>query len=191
MTIADERRSLAADLGLILCAPTDEIEHAIQRQYERYPAAKRNLVSGLASTAWLTAMLRAMPDSGREAWLGSRDVDGRTRRERTLDGEIANVAGRLSDHLAGPYDVAWDGNWPNAAPRLRGKIPTGAQPRDVIIGGDGGGTRTRLRVIQDPDGVLTAEEIADTWRDPPFEEIWLGTYRRLAELYPEEVPAVG
>jgi hypothetical protein len=43
-------------------------------------------------------------------------------------------------------------------------------------------------VIEDADGVLTAEAIADTWRDPPLEEVWLETYRRLAERYPEEVP---
>jgi hypothetical protein len=80
-------------------------------------------------------MLRAMLDADRTAWLDGRDSDQRTRREIALGGDIAGVAAKLSDHLAGPYDVAWDGNWPSAAPRLRGMIPAGARPSDVLIGG--------------------------------------------------------
>ena len=190
VTIKDERRAIAAELGQVLGVATDEADHAIQAEDARHLPHKRNLVSVLASTAELAAMLRAMPDADRKVWLGGRDVDGRTRRELALGGEIAAAGGELSDHLAGPYDVAWDGNWPSAAPRLRGTIPIGTRPDDVIVGGDGGGVRTQLRVIRDTDGVLTAEVIPDTWRDPPFEEVWLDTYRRLEELYPEEVPPV-
>lgn len=189
--IGDDRKTLAAELGAALGTSSDDADRAIQAQYEQHSAHKRNLVSALASTAWLAAMLLSMTDADREAWLGGRETDGRTRRELALAGEIASVAGSLSDHLAGPYEVGWDGNWPSAAPRLRGKIPAGTRPGDVIIGGDGGGTRTQLRVMEDPDGVLTAEMVPDTWRDPPSEEIWLETYRRLAQLYPEEVPPVG
>lgn len=191
MTISDERRALATELGAVLGVTSDDVDRAIQSQFERHLPNKRNLVSVLASAAWLAGMLRAMASTDREAWLGGTDVERRTRREVALDGDIAGIAAKLGDHLAGPCDVAWDGNWPSAAPRLRGKIPAGARPGDAIIGGDGGGVRTQLQVTEDTDGVLTAEAIADTWRDPPFEDVWLGTYERLAELYPEEVPPIG
>ncbi len=56
------------------------------------------------------------------------------------------------------------------------------------MGGDGGGTRIEIRVIEDDDGVLTGEEVPDSWRDPPFEDVWLAAYRRLERLYPGEIP---
>ena len=36
--------------------------------------------------------------------------------------------------------------------------------------------------------MLTGEEVPDSWRDPPFEDVWLATYRRLERLYPGEIP---
>jgi hypothetical protein len=109
-----------------------------------------------------------------------------------LRGEIAIPAGQLSEVLAGPYDVSWDGNWPNPRPRLRGRMPPTARPGDILIGGDGGGVRIDLRVVADPDGVLTAEIVShDTWRDPPLEDVWIETYRQLEARYPGEAPQPG
>jgi hypothetical protein len=64
--------------------------------------------------------------------------------------------------------------------------------------------RWRARCVDydaDPEGwSLRAQEAArrhvegkgprlsETWRDPPFEDVWLETYRRLETLYPDEVP---
>ena len=82
----------------------------------------------------------------------------------------------------------WDGNWPSAGPHRRGKLPAAARPGDILVGGDGGGVRHQLRVYADEDGVLTAENHGDTWVDPPFEDVWLGEYRRLEAFYPDETP---
>jgi hypothetical protein len=65
--IGDDRKTLAVELGTVLGACTDDVDRAVQAQYERHPSHKRNLVSVLASTAWLSAMLRSMPDADREA----------------------------------------------------------------------------------------------------------------------------
>ena len=45
-----------------------------------------------------------------------------------------------------------------------------------------------IRVVEDGDGMLTGEEVPGSWRDPPFEDVWLATYRRLERLYPGEIP---
>jgi len=37
---------------------------------------------------------------------------------------------------------------------------------------------------------LTGDVLSETWKDPPFEDVWTETYRRLEELYPEEVPEI-
>jgi len=105
-----------------------------------------------------------------------------------LGGELDRVAGQICDEVAGPYDVQWDGNWPSSLPRLRGRIPASAKAGDVLVGGDGGGTRIQIRVVEDDDGVLTGEEVPGSWRDPPSEDVWLATYRRLESLYPGEIP---
>lgn len=89
---------------------------------------------------------------------------------------------------SGPYDVQWDGNWHSSLPRLRGRIPASAKAGDILVSGDGGGTRIEIRVVEDDDGVLTGEEVRDSWRDPPFEDVWLAAYRRLESLYPKEIP---
>lgn len=40
-----------------------------------------------------------------------------------------------------------------------------------------------IRVVED-----AGEEVPDSWRDPPFEDVWLATYWRLERLYPGEIP---
>jgi hypothetical protein len=59
----------------------------------------------------------------------------------------------------------------------------------VLIGGDGGGTRIDIEVVEEDDGTLTGLPLfPDTWRDPPLEEVFIETYRRLERSYPDEVP---
>ena len=169
-----------------------EIDRAVLMEYQRPPHERRNMVSVLASAAWLTALLESLPEDKRTSWLREADDTKTTRLDRILRGEIARPAGELSEALADPYDVSWDGNWPNPRPRLRGRMPATARPGDILIGGDGGGTRIDLRVVEDPDGVLTAEIVSqDTWRDPPLEDVWVETYRRLEAAYPQEIPRLG
>src|SRR2546425_5220959 len=167
MSIEDERGRRAAELAPLLRRSAAEVERAIQEQHTRRPKDKRNLVSTLASVAQLAAMLRLFPERERDEWLLGVTADAVTRRERALAGELVGITVELCDHLAGPYEVLWDGNWPSAAPRLRGRIPATARPGDVIIGGDGGGGRTALLVTADDDGVTTGEVFPGTWRDPP------------------------
>lgn len=187
MSIADERASISRALGPLLDASADEVEAAILLVYERSPPQKRNLVSVLATADHLRALLAAISGDERRALL-AKAASGIARRDRALEGELDRVAVAISDELAGPFAIAWDGNWPSARPRLRSRIPVGVRAGDVIIGGDGGGTRIDLAVIEDDDGVLTGVEMPNTWRDPPLEEVWVSTYQRLEHLYPNEVP---
>jgi hypothetical protein len=186
--IDHEERALAAALGRLIRRQSSEIENAIRLVRERPPVERRNRVSVLATVAHLNALLAAMTAKERSDHLARSGADGRERLDRLLAGELDRVAVEICDDVAGPYDVDWDGNWPSARPRLRGRIPASAAPGDVIVGGDGGGTRIDIRVTKDDDGVLTGAEVADTWRDPPLEEVWLATYRRLEALYPDEIP---
>jgi hypothetical protein len=156
--------------------------------HHRQPPGRRNLVSVLATVAELNVLLAAAPDPERRDYLTHTHSDGRTRLDRLLDGELDGVTAEIHDVAAGPYDVSWDGNWPSSRPRLRGRIPASARAGDVLAGGDGGGTRIAIRVVEDDDGVLTGEEVPGSWRDPPFEAVWLATYSRLERLYPEEIP---
>jgi len=182
VTVEDECVRAAEALGAALGVPAQDVRQAIAAEHAR-PGERGNLVSTLSSAAWLVALLQAEPTLAE-----ATRTDGRTVREAVLGAEIASAAALASEVLAGPYDVDWDGNWPSAAPRLRGRLPEGVQPGDVLVGSDGGGVRTQLRVFADVDGVLTADNVPDTWADPPYEDVWLSEYRRLAALYPDEVP---
>jgi hypothetical protein len=188
-----ERAVLAGELGALLGVAAEEVERAIMRQHEAYLPHKRSLVSTMASAAWLAAMLHAMSNADRHAWLSGADATGGTRLDKVLSGHVSEIAGSLTEFLAGPYDVPWDGNWPHelAARHLRGRMPANVRPGDVVVGGDGGGVRIDIRVIADESGVMTGDVLDDTWRDPPFEDIWLATYKRLEELFPAEVPPPG
>jgi len=187
--IDDERAALARELAGLTGTEPAAAERAIVLLHERYPVGRRNLVSVLATVAQLNAMLAAATGAERRDYLTWTQSDGRTRLDWLLSGELDRVTGQICDAAAGPYDVSWDGNWPSARPRLRSRIPASASAGDVLAGGDGGGTRIAIRVIEDDDGVLTGEEVPDSWRDPPFEDIWLATYSRLERLYPGEIPA--
>jgi hypothetical protein len=164
----------------------------VQQQPVRHPAHVRavdwNLISVLATVAQLNALLAATPDAVRRDYLTRTQGDGRTRFDRLLGGELDRVAAQICDEAAGPYDMSWDGNWPSSRPRLRGRIPASARAGDVLAGGDGAGTRIAIRVVEDDDGMLTGQEVPDSWRDPPFEDVWLAIYRRLERLYPGEIP---
>lgn len=190
--IEQDRRTLASELARVAGVSTDEIDRAILANHEGYPADRRNMVSTLASVAWLTALLRALSQSERDVWLLETGQDEETRFARLLRGRIPDVGGDLAEAQAGPFDVMWDGNWPHgvALLRLRGKIPDGARPGQVLVGSDGGGTRIEIRVVADKDGVLTGDVLSETWKDPPFEDVWLETYRRLETAYPEAVPEI-
>jgi hypothetical protein len=187
--IDHERTALTAKLASLTGTDPAAVKRAITRAHERHPVGRRNLVSVLATAAWLNAMLGALPDTERSTCLTRTQSDGRTRLDLLLAGELERVTSEISDEVAGPYEVSWDGNWPSAKPRLRGRIPTSAKVGDVLVGGDGAGTRIEIRVVEDDDGVLTGEEVRDSWRDPPYEDVWVATYRRLERLYPEEIPA--
>ncbi len=189
--IEHERAVLAGEFAGLTGAEPAAVERAIVLVHERRPAGRRNLVSVLATVAQLNALLAAMPDAERRDYLTRTQSDGRTRLDRLLGGEFDRVAGQICDEVAGPYDVSWDGNWPSSRPRLRGRIPASARAGDVLAGGDGGGTRIEIRVVEDDDGVLTGEEVPDSWRDPPSEDVWLAAYRRLERLYPGEIPPPG
>jgi len=186
--IDDERAALARELAGLTGTEPAAAERAIVLLHQRHPVGRRNLVSVLATVAQLNALLAAAPEAERRDFLTRTHSDGRTRLERLLGGELDGVAVQICDAVAGPYDVWWDGNWPSPRPRLRGRIPASARAGDVLTGGDGGGTRIAIRVVEDDDGVLTGEEVPGSWRDPPFEDVWLATYSRLERLYPGEIP---
>jgi hypothetical protein len=188
--IDHERAVLAGELAGLTGTEPAAVQRAIMLAHQRHSAGRRNLVSVLATVAQLNALLAAAPDAQRRDDLTSPQNDGRTRLDLLLGGELGRVTVQICDAVAGPYDVWWDGNWPAARLRLRlrGRIPASAAAGDVLAGGDGGGTRIAIRVVADDDGVLTGEEVPDSWRDPPFEDVWLATYRRLERLYPEEIP---
>jgi hypothetical protein len=192
MGIERERRQLARELADAAGLSAAEIDHAIMVEHEAGLPSKRNLVSTLASVAALTTLLRSIPDGDRLARLHATDSQRGSPLDRILKGEIASVYGDLAEAFAGRYDVSWDGNWPRevARRRLRGQIPPSARPGDVVVGSDGGGVRIDIQVIEDSDGVLTGDVLSNTWRDPPFEDIWLETYRQLEALYPNEVPRI-
>lgn len=187
MSIANERAEMSAALAPLLEASAEEVEAAITVANERSAPEKRNLVSLLAIAEHFRALLSSVDRDVRRSFLAT-GADGMTRRDTALAGDLVRVSVALCEDLAGPYDVAWDGNWPSARPRLRGQIPLGAKPGDVIVGGDGGGTRIDIVVVEDDDGTLSGEEVPGTWRDPPLEGVFSSTYRRLERLYPEEVP---
>ncbi len=191
MAIQDERRTLAARLARAIGASADDIDRAIVLRHESWPAEKRNIVSLLSTVAWIEALLEALDQSRRDSFLTEPDQEGKTPVARLLSGDFVSVSGDLAELQAGPSHVNWDGNWPHsvARKRLRGRMPAGARLDDVVIGGDGGGTRIKIRVVED-DGVLTGDVLDETWTDPPFEEVWSETYGRLETLYPEEVPAI-
>jgi hypothetical protein len=187
--IDHERAVLAGELAGLTGTEPAAVERAIVLCHERHPVGRRNLVSVLATVTQLNALLAAATGSERRDYLTRTQSDGRTRLDWLLSGELDRVTAQICDAAAGPYDVSWDGNWPNPRPRLRGRIPASARAGDVLAGGDGGGTRIAIRVIEDDDGVLTGKEVPDSWSDPPFEDSWLATYSRLERLYPGEIPA--
>ena len=192
MGIELDRRLLAGELAHVAGVSIDEIDHAILVHHAAGRADKRNMVSTLSSVAQVTALLQSLGPIERDEWLLETGREGETRIGRLLKGSIATICGDLAEAQAGPFDVTWDGNWPEsiARLRLRGRIPVGARPGDVLVGSDGGGTRIDIRVVEDEDGVLTGDVLSETWKDPPLEDLWLETYRRLEKAYPEEVPQI-
>ena len=191
--IEQHRRLLAGELARVAGVSIDEADRAILTCHAGGRADKRNMVSTLSSIAWVTALLQSLSQSERDAWLLEPGRDGETRLARLLKGSIPTVCGDLAEAQAVPFDVTWDGNWPQsvARVRLRGHIPVGARPGEVLVGSDGAGARIYIRVAEDEDGVLTGDVLSETWRDPPFENVWTETYRRLEKLYPSEVPEIG
>jgi predicted metal-dependent hydrolase len=123
MTIRDEGATLAAELARMVDVENRAVEHAIEAQDQKYAPNRRNRVSTLSTVAWLTALLGSMPATERGIWLRDSAATQPTRLERLLAGDLAWTAAELADHVAGPFDVSWDGNWPSAAPRLRGLMP--------------------------------------------------------------------
>src|SRR5438034_7886544 len=192
MGIEQDRRLLGGELARVAGVSIDEIDHAILVHHAAGRADKRNMVSTLSSVAQVTALLQSLGPIERDEWLLETGREGETRIGRLLKGSIATICGDLAEAQAGPFDVTWDGNWPEsiARLRLRGRIPVGARPGDVLVGSDGGGTRIDIRVVEDEDGVLTGDVLSETWKDPPLEDLWLETYRRLEKAYPEEVPQI-
>jgi hypothetical protein len=188
VAIQDERRVLAARLARAIAASADDVDRAIVLRHESWPTEKRNIVSTLSTVAWIEALLDALDQSRRESFLTEPDKEGKTPLARLLSGDFS-VSGDLAELQAGPFDVYWDGNWPDsvARKRLRGRMPAGARLDDVVIGSDGGGTRIKIRVVED-NGVLTGDVLDETWTDPPLEDVWSDTYSRLEALYPEEIP---
>ena len=171
-----EAAAVAARLAPLLGAEPSAIEDALRATFERY--RKPNAVSLLATAEQLAALLAQVEDAAQH-------------RERVLAGEFESVTGALCEQLAGPADVAWDGNWPPEVARLalRDRLPPGAKPGDTVIGGDGGGTRIDIRVVADDDGVLTGDVLfPETWRDPPLEDVWVAAYSRLEAAYPDAIP---
>ena len=192
MGIEQDRRLLGGELARVAGVSIDEVDHAILACHAAGRADKRNMVSTLSSVAWVTALLQSLRQSERDAWLQEQGQDGETRIARLLKGSIPMLCGDLAEAKAGRFDVTWDGNWPRsvARVRLRGHIPVGARPGEILVGSDGAGARIDVRVVKDEDSVLTGDVLSETWKDPPFEDVWTEMYRRLEELYPEEVPEI-
>jgi hypothetical protein len=192
MGIEQDRRVLAGELARVASVSIDEVDRAILAHHAAGRADKRNMVSTLSSIAHVTALLESLSQSERDVRLLEPGRDGETRIARLLKGSIPTVCGELAEAHAGPFDVTWDGNWPHsvALVRLRGRIPVGARPGDLLVGSDGEGTRIDIRVVEDEDGVMTGNVLSETWKDPPFEDVWLDTYRRLEKAHPEEVPQI-
>jgi hypothetical protein len=190
MPIEDQRRELSTRLAAAVGVEPDTVDRSILQEHEGHPPGRRNVVSVLASVAQLASLLESLTLAARRTWL-DESVDGNgPNRDRILSGHIRNSTVRAAEEIAGPFDVFWDGNWPpeKARARLKGRIPSSKRPGDVIVGSDFGGTRIDILVTEMPDGILTGEPLSDTWRDPPFENVWIDTYKRLAAHYPDEVP---
>jgi len=188
--IETQRRELGSRLAAVVGVEPDRVDRSILQEYEGHPPGRRNMISVLASTAQLAALLESLSLAERTTWL-DEPVDGNLpNRDRILSGQISSSTVRATEEIAGPFDVSWDGNWPleKARARLKGRIPSSKRPGDVIIGSDSGGTRIDILVTEEPDGVLTGKPLSDTWQNPPFENVWIDTYDRLAALYPDEVP---
>lgn len=193
VSIERDRQELANQLASVVRSSEAEINRAILTAYERPSPENRNIVSVLASVAWLKALLDALPEDRADMWVREVDRGGVIRLDRILRGEFVQPVAELAEARAGPYDVFYDGNWPDgeARRRLGGELPSSARPGDILIGGDLEGGRIDIRVVEDPDGVLTGEILSQTWRDPPLDDVWVETYQRLESEYPEEVPQPG
>jgi len=174
--LEEEAAAIAARLAPLLGVEPRAIQDALRATFECY--RKPNAVSLLATAEHLAALLAQAEDAERH-------------RERVLGGEFGSVTGELCEELAGPAAVDWDSNWPPEVARLalRDRLPPGAKPGDIVIGGDGGGTRIDIRVVADDDGVLTGDVLfPETWRDPPLEDVWVAAYSRLEAAYPDAIP---
>jgi len=190
VTIEPERIERGRELADIAGLRSDGVDAAILAQHENYRPDRRNMVSTLASVAQLAALLGSMSEPDRKTWLEAQDDAGLSNRARLLSGAIADVCAQLSEHLAEHFDVVWDGNWPDEKVRtsLKGRVPPSARPGDVLVGGDYGGARIDIRIVDTSDGEMTGEVVQGTFRDGPATDVWSKTYSRLAGLYPEEIP---
>lgn len=190
VTIEDERIELGRDLAEVSGLEAGQIDRSILLQHEKYPAHRRNMVSTLASIAQLTALMKSMSPPDRRSWLDATDNAGVTNRDHLLGGGTSNACAQLSEQLAGHFDVVWDGNWPDEEVRrsLIGRLPDAANPGDILVGGDRGGARIKIRVIATTDGGMTGEVVPGTFREGPATDRWVSTYRRLEAIYPDEVP---
>ena len=168
MGIEQDRRLLAGELARVASVSIDEVDHAILAHHAAGRANQRNMVSTLSSIAQVTALLQSLSQNERDARLLEPGRDGETRIARLLKGSIPTVCGDLAEAQAGHFDVTWDGNWPQsvARVRLRGHIPVGARPGEVLVGSDGAGARIDIRVVADEDGVFTGDVLAETWKEP-------------------------
>lgn len=188
-SIKDEGRALADRLAQLIPLAPEEIERAIRLQNETYLAEKRNVIAVLSTIAQLIALAEDLRRSGGSDWWTTAGPDGRTPLSRLGAGGVGSVCGDLMNRKAGPYDVEWDQHWPVdvARRRVRQSLPAGVRPGDILTAGEGG-ARVKLRVVQASDGTLTAELLANTWVNPPFEDVAAHTYRQLARAYPDAIP---
>jgi hypothetical protein len=183
---------MVGQLAALIDLPAPEIDRAITLQNGSYLPHKRNLVAVLSRLAQLIALAADLQKDDQDGWWRTAGPDGRTPLERLRAGSIDDVCADLEERKAGPYDLVWDMNWPPevASKRMQSRLESSVKPGDTLVAAVDGG-RLKLRVLRLDDGSLTAEPIADTWVDPPFEEVAAETYRRLAQEYPDQVPPPG
>jgi hypothetical protein len=187
-----EGRLLAQRLASLIGTSSTAVAGAIRLQNDSYLPDKRNLIAVLASIAQLIALAEDLQQTKQSEWWKKPGPGGRTPLAQLEAGEVNNVCRQLVNRKAGPYDVEFDQHWPAdvARRKLRDSLPSGVRAGDTVTAGNGG-ARLKLRVIKTTDGTLTAEPLADSWIDPPFEDVATQTYARLEKLFHDAIPPLG
>ncbi len=121
------------------------VRKAHARDLEAAWARQSRLVSE-ATDAVTCARATAICPGGSSWW----HTDGERCRLLLLQGDAGEAAAKQAEMVAGPFDLDMDFNWPEDKLFEIGvrNLPTGLQPGQTIIGGDGEGGRLTLEVVE-------------------------------------------